>query len=74
MGSLGEADEEGDVITTADQTGRRPGNRDGARGERRLARLGLAGGEVKAVEMSTAELEAAKVFGLVLGSPEFQRR
>jgi hypothetical protein len=69
-----EADEEGDSVMADDQPGRRPGNRDRARGERRLARLGLADARVKTVEMSAAELEAAKVFGLVLGSPEFQRR
>ncbi|HET9528822.1 MAG TPA: DUF1800 domain-containing protein [Blastocatellia bacterium] len=69
-----EADEEGDTLMADDQPGRRPGNRNRARGERRLARLGLADAQVKTVTMSAAELEAAKVFGLVLGSPEFQRR
>lgn len=42
--------------------------------ERLSRRLGIPQGGGSQIAMSADELEIAKVFGLVLGSPEFQRR
>ena len=42
--------------------------------ERIERRLGLPRGGGPQIAMSSEDLEIAKVFGLVLGSPEFQRR
>jgi uncharacterized protein (DUF1800 family) len=56
----------GDAMMSPDQP-RRPGT-----GQGRLAQL--VDQSVAQAPMSAAELEIAKVFGLVLGSPEFQRR
>jgi uncharacterized protein (DUF1800 family) len=74
-GELGEA-EETDESMMGEDTSLRPGKVGKARGQGqgRLARLGLLDAASKPVAMSAAEQEVAKVFGLVLGSPEFQRR
>jgi hypothetical protein len=42
--------------------------------ERLDRRFGPGRNTAPQVAMSTAEIETARVFGLVLGSPEFQRR
>jgi hypothetical protein len=74
-GELGEVDRSDPEMMAEDPTPRqnRAGNVKG-QGQRRLARLGLLDAANKPVAMSAAEQEIAKVFGLVLGSPEFQRR
>jgi len=44
------------------------------RPEQMERRFGIRGGAGAQIAMSADDLETAKVFGLVLGSPEFQRR
>jgi len=74
-GELGEAEETDDSMM-GEETSLRPGKAGKARGQGqgRLARLGLLDAASKPAAMSAAEQEVARLFGLVLGSPEFQRR
>ena len=65
------ADNSSQVLPQGNGTGK---GQKTANQERVERRFGLRQGEGRQIAMSSQDLEIAKVFGLVLGSPEFQRR